>query len=106
MSNKKIHLTFRERAITMTTENRVPTLLGFFFLGAAAGAVAALLLAPKSGAELRDEISEGVGNAVNQVRSSGKDLKHRTQKLVSSVRASVEEAVDAGKAAYDNAKNA
>ena len=90
----------------MTTENKVPTILGFFFLGAAAGAATALLLAPKSGAELRGQISEGVGDAVHQVRSSTKELKHRTQKLVSSVRAGVEEAVDAGKTAYEHAKNA
>ena len=90
----------------MISENKVTTILGIFFLGAAAGAVTALLLAPKSGAELRDDVAEGVADAVNQVRSSGKDLKHRTQKLVSSVRAGVEEAVDAGKAAYDHAKNA
>jgi gas vesicle protein len=90
----------------MTLENKIPTILSFFFLGAAAGAVAALLFAPKSGAELRGQISEGVGDAVNQVRTSSKDLKLRTQKLVSSVKAGVEEAVEAGKAAYDNANNA
>jgi gas vesicle protein len=90
----------------MTEQNKIPTILSFFFLGAATGAVAALLFAPKSGAELRGDISENVGNAINQVRTSGKDLKLRTQKLVSSVRTGVEEAVDAGKAAYDHAKNA
>lgn len=90
----------------MATENKVPTILGFFFIGAAAGVVAALLFAPKSGAELRDDISENVSDAIKQVRSSGKELKHRTQKLVSSVKASVEEAVDSGKTAYDHAKNA
>jgi gas vesicle protein len=89
----------------MTGETKVGTILSFV-LGAAAGAVTALLLAPKSGAELRGDIAEGVGNGVNQVRSSGKHLKHRAQKLVNSAKARVEDAVDAGQDAYDQAKNA
>jgi gas vesicle protein len=89
----------------MTRERKVGSILSFV-LGAAAGAVTALLLAPKSGAELRGEISEGVSDAINQVRSSGKDLKHRAQKLTNSAKARVEDAVDAGQVAYDQAKNA
>jgi gas vesicle protein len=89
----------------MTRENKVGAILSFV-LGAAAGAATALLLAAKSGAELRGEIAEGVNDGVNQVRSSGKDLKHRAQKLVNSAKARVEDAVDAGQVAYDQAKNA
>ena len=89
----------------MIRENRVGTILSFV-LGAVAGAVTALLLAPKSGAELRGEIAEGVDDAVNQVRTSGKDLKHHAQKLVNSAKARVEDAVDAGQVAYDQAKTA
>ena len=58
----------------MTRERKVGTILSFV-LGAAAGAVTALLLPPKSGTELRGDIAEGVSDGVNQVRSSGKDLK-------------------------------
>ena len=88
----------------MTRKNKVARIISFV-LGAAAGAVTALLLAPKSGAELRDEIAEGVTDGVNQIRSSGKDLKRRAQKLVDSAKARVEDAVDAGQVAYDQAKN-
>ena len=88
----------------MSRENKVGRILSFA-LGAAAGAVTALLLAPKSGAELRGEIADGVTDGVNQVRSSGKDLKRRAQKLVDSAKARVEDAVDAGQIAYDQAKN-
>jgi len=88
----------------MTRKNKVARIISFV-LGAAAGAVTALLLAPKSGAELRDEIAEGVTDGLNQVRSSGKDLKRRAQKLVDSAKARVEDAVDAGQVAYDQAKN-
>ena len=89
----------------MTRENKVRTILSFV-LGAAAGAVTALLLAPKSGEELRGEIAEGVCDAINQGRSSGNDLKHRAQKLANSAKVRVEDAVDAGQVAYDQAKNA
>ena len=88
----------------MTRKNKVARIISFV-LGAAAGAVTALLLAPKSGAELRGEIADGVTDGVNQVRSSGKDLKRRAQKLVDSAKARVEDAVDAGQIAYDQAKN-
>jgi len=88
----------------MTRKNKVARIISFV-LGAAAGAVTALLLAPKSGAELRGEIAEGVTDGVNQIRSSGKDLKRRAQKLVDSAKARVEDAVDAGQVAYDQAKN-
>jgi gas vesicle protein len=88
----------------MARENKVGRILSFV-LGAGAGAVAALLLAPKSGAELRDDIAEGVSDGVSQVRSSSKDLKRWAQKLVDSAKARVEDAVDAGQDAYDHAKN-
>ena len=88
----------------MTRKNKVGRIISFV-LGAAAGAVTALLLAPKSGAELRGEIADGVSDGVKQVRSSGKDLKRRAQKLVNSAKARVEDAVDAGQVAYDQAKN-
>ena len=89
----------------MFRRNKVGRILSFV-LGAAAGAVTALLFAPKSGAELRDDIAEGVNDGVSQLRSSGKDLERRAQKLVHSAKARVEDAVEAGQDAYDHAKNA
>ncbi len=89
----------------MSRDNNVGTILGFV-LGAAVGAMTALLLAPKSGAELRGDISEGVGDAMDQVRSSGEHLKRRAQKLVNSAKDRVGDAIDAGQVAYDHAKNA
>jgi gas vesicle protein len=88
----------------MPKERNVGTILSFV-LGAAAGAVTALLFAPKSGAELRSDVAEGVDDGINQVRSTGKDLKHRAQKVVNSAKARVEDAVGAGQEAYDHAKN-
>jgi gas vesicle protein len=89
----------------MTRENMAGTILSFV-LGAAVGAITALLLAPKSGAQLRGDIAEGVSDGFKKIGSSGKDLKHRAQKLVVAAKARVGDAVDAGQVAYDQAKNA
>ena len=87
----------------MTRDHTVGTILTFA-LGAGVGAVAALLLAPKGGAELRDDIAHGVSDGVDQVRSTGKDLKRRTQKIVALAQDHVQDAVEAGQEAYSQAK--
>ena len=56
----------------MTRDHKVGTILTFI-LGAGVGAVTALLLAPKAGKELRDDIADGVSDGVNRVRGTGKD---------------------------------
>ena len=77
-----------------------------FVLGAAVGAVAALLLAPKAGEELRDDIAGGVNDGVNQVRSSGRDLKRGAKKMVALTQDHVEDAIEAGQDAFIHAKKA
>jgi gas vesicle protein len=56
----------------MIKENIAGTILAFL-LGAAAGAAAALLFAPKAGEELRNDIAEAVNDGVNQVSGKGKE---------------------------------
>ncbi len=75
-----------------------------FALGAGIGAAVALLLTPKSGEELRGDIADGVNDGVNQIRSTGKDLKRRGQRLVDVAKDQVQEAMDAGDNAYNQAK--
>jgi gas vesicle protein len=77
-----------------------------FVAGAAVGAMVALLFARKSGEELRRDIAEGVDDGVDQLRSRGKDLKRRTQRLVDTAKEQAKEALDAGDRAYSQAKNA
>ena len=77
-----------------------------FILGASVGAVTALLLAPKAGAELRADIAAGVSDGVDQVRSAGKDLNRRAQKIVALAQDHVQDAMEAGQAAYSQAKKA
>lgn len=85
--------------------DRIPTRILTFALGAVIGVVAALLLAPKAGEELRDDIAEGLSDGVNGVRKAGRDLKRRAQKIVDGARDKVQDAIDAGDRAYSDAKN-
>ena len=89
----------------MTRDHKVGTILTFA-LGAGVGVVAGLLLAPKAGEELRDDIADGVSDGVNRVRSTGKDLKRRTQKIVALAQDHVQDAVEAGQEAYSQATKA
>ncbi len=89
----------------MTRDNWPGTILTFV-LGVSAGAAAALLFAPKAGEELREDIAEGVSDGINQVRSTGKDLKRRAQKVVTVAQDHVHDALDAGQDAYKHSKNA
>jgi gas vesicle protein len=89
----------------MIRENTPRTILTFL-LGAAAGAAAALLFAPKAGEELRDDIGEAVNDGVNQLSVKGKEIKNQAEKLVGHAQDQVQGAVVAGANAYSRAKNA
>ena len=89
----------------MTRSDASGTILTFI-LGVGVGAVAASLLAPKSGEDLRADIAEGVSEGANRVRRSSKDLRQRTQKLVGLAKDHVQDALVAGDEAYSQAKKA
>jgi gas vesicle protein len=86
------------------TRNHIPETIFSFLVGAGIGAVAALLLAPKSGEELRGNLAEGVNDGFNQVRATGKDLKRRAEKVLDLARDQVQDAVNAADSAYSHAK--
>ncbi|MFY9733016.1 MAG: YtxH domain-containing protein [Candidatus Acidiferrales bacterium] len=77
-----------------------------FVVGIGIGAVAALLLAPKAGAELRDDISGAVGDRVDQLRDQGKDLTRRSKKFVETANERLQDALDQGADAFKQAKKA
>jgi gas vesicle protein len=89
----------------MTRNHKVGTILTFIS-GVGIGATVALLFAPKAGEELRAAIAEGVSEGGNQVRSAGKELKQRAQKVVSLAKDHVEDAIEAGDKAYSQANKA
>ena len=93
------------KGFTMNRKQLPGTILTFA-VGAGIGAAVALLFAPKSGEELRGDIVDGVNDGVNQVRSTGKDLKRRAQRVVDMAKDQVQDAIDAGDSAYNQAKRA
>lgn len=89
----------------MTRDNWARTIVTFV-LGVGVGSVAALLFAPKAREELRGNIAECVSNGVKQVRSTGKDLRQRAQKVVGLAKGHVQDAIEAGDKAYTKEKSA
>jgi len=77
-----------------------------FVLGIGVGAVAAFLLAPKTGKRLRSDIGEGVSAAADQIGTSGKELKQRIEKLGAQAEGHLHDVVQAGQNAYQQTKNA
>ncbi len=77
-----------------------------FVVGIGIGAVAALLLAPKAGDELRADISGAVGDRVDQLRHQGKDLTRRSKKFVETANERLQDALDQGTDAFKQAKKA
>src|ERR1700749_2907208 len=52
-----------------------------FIIGVSVGALAALLLAPKAGKELRSDLADGISDGMDQLRSTGKYLRNRAGKF-------------------------
>ena len=77
-----------------------------FVVGIGIGAAAALLLAPKAGEELRDDISGAVGDRVDQLRDQGKDLTRRSKKFVETAKEQIQDTLDQGADAFKQAKKA
>ena len=88
----------------MSRRDQDPGSVITFILGVTVGAVAALLLAPKAGKELRQDLAEGMNDGMEQLRSAGKDLKQRAGKFASEAQDNVQDALEAGQKAYRQAK--
>ena len=80
----------------LENEKRGGSILVPFLVGAFAGAIAALLLAPKAGKELRKDIKDFAENAKDNLASVVDRSKGLYEGSVSAVRT----AIDAGKEAY------
>lgn len=67
-----------------------------FVLGAGLGVVAGMLLAPKSGEELREDLTDRLSEGAERARAAGKSATRRAQEVASQVQQRVSEMADAG----------
>jgi gas vesicle protein len=67
-----------------------------FFLGASVGVVAGMLLAPKSGEDLREELNDRLNAGAKRVRATSRSVARRAQEMASQVQQSVSDAAEAG----------
>ncbi len=67
-----------------------------FFLGASLGVVAGMLLAPKSGEDLREDLTDRLNEGAHRVRTASKSVAHRAQEMAGQVRQGVSDVADAG----------
>jgi gas vesicle protein len=89
----------------MAKDNKAGTILAFL-VGIGIGAAAVLLLAPQAGDELRDNITDAVGDSIDQLRDRTKNLARRSEKFVETAKEQVQDAADQGTDAYKQAKKA
>ena len=88
------------------SKNGMPGTILPFAVGLGLGAAVALLFAPKAGEDLRSDIADGVNDGVNQLRTTGKQLKRKVQQLADTAQDHVDrvqDAIDAGENAYSQA---
>ncbi len=88
------------------SKNGMPGTILPFAVGLGLGAAVALLFAPKAGEDLRSDITDGVTDGVNQLRTTGKQLKRKVQQLADTAQDHVDrvqDAIDAGENAYSQA---
>ena len=57
--------------------------LTYFAIGATIGAVVALLFAPKSGRELRQDVADATRKGVDRARETGSQLSARAARVLS-----------------------
>jgi gas vesicle protein len=67
-----------------------------FFLGASLGVVAGMLLAPKSGEELREDLTDRLNEGTRRARTASKSVSRRAQEMANQVQQSVSDVADAG----------
>jgi gas vesicle protein len=80
--------------------------IGWFFLGAVAGAAAALLIAPKSGRETRDLLAEHGEEVLNKARGAAGEAKVKAGDLFEKGRDYFEEQTNRLITAFEAGKSA
>lgn len=78
--------------------------LAAFFIGAAAGAAVALILAPQSGAKTRRQIRRGFEDAGDYLKDAAETVGDQAEKYVKHGKNVVEMVADMGSSAYSAAR--
>ncbi len=69
---------------------------GAFLCGAALGALAGIYFAPKSGKEMRDDLSDQWNEGARRARKASDTVTRRAQEIAGQVQQSVSDLADAG----------
>jgi gas vesicle protein len=67
-----------------------------FLVGASLGVVAGMLLAPKSGEDLREDLTDRLNEGADRVRSASRSVSRRAQEIANQVQESVSDVTEAG----------
>lgn len=67
-----------------------------FAIGAALGVAAGMLLAPKSGEELREDLADQLNEGAHRVRVASRSVTRRAHEMANQVQQSVSDLADAG----------
>ena len=90
----------------MSERNDTAGYLGWFFLGAAVGAVAALLLTPKTGAETRELLAEQSNEMARRARELAAEAQGRAGEWIDKSREIFEEQTQRLMGAFEAGKDA
>jgi len=75
-----------------------------FVFGALVGASIALLMAPKSGGELRDDLTNRLDDSIEQGKTAARKVSRRARELGDKAQEQVHRATDAAQAALQAAR--
>jgi len=75
-------------------------------VGAVAGLVAGLMVAPQSGKDTQELLAGKLKGGLDQVASAGKKVRAQVKDLANRGKENVAEAMDAGKEAYEQSRAA
>ncbi len=78
----------------MSDSNNGANFLVGFFVGAAMGAMAALLLAPKSGKELRGSLADESRKLRDRAETAVSDLRDRGESVIEKTRGAISETAE------------
>ncbi|OGL12246.1 MAG: hypothetical protein A3F92_17425 [Candidatus Rokubacteria bacterium RIFCSPLOWO2_12_FULL_71_22] len=90
----------------MSERNDTAGYLGWFFLGAAVGAAAALLLTPKTGAETRELLAEQGNEMARRARELAAEAQGRAGEWIDKSREIFEEQTERLMGAFEAGKDA